>query len=92
VADCYRAGVGTTVDNARAIKEFDKACQAGIASSCFSASSMYRSLNEPAQAEKRLKQGCQISTGFVESSAAYFERGLPAKTAAVPPICSSIGN
>jgi TPR repeat protein len=92
VAECYRAGVGTTVDNARAIKEFDKACQAGIASSCFSASSMYRSLNEPAQAEKRLKQGCQISTGFVESSAAYFERGLPAKTAAVPPICSSIGN
>jgi TPR repeat protein len=91
LGECYRAGVGTAVDNAQAIEEFDKACQAGIASSCFSASSMYRALNKPAQAEKRLRQGCQVSVSFAESSAAYIERGLPAKTAAVPPICSSAG-
>ena len=38
LAECYRAGAGTAVDNARAIEEFDKACQGGVASSCFSAS------------------------------------------------------
>ena len=91
LAECYRAGAGTAVDNARAIEDFDKACQAGIASSCFSAYSIYRGLNDPAKAEKRLKQGCQISIGFAESSAAYFERGLPTKVTALPPICSSAG-
>jgi len=91
LAECYRAGAGTAVDNARAIEGFDQACQAGIASSCFSASSMYRGLNDLAKAEKRLKQGCQISKGFAESSAAYFERGLPTKVTALPAICSSVG-
>ncbi len=91
LGECYRAGVGTAVDNVRAIEEFDKACQAGIASSCFSASSMYRGLNDRAQAEKRLRQGCEISIGFAQSSAAYFERNVPAKAAAVPAICSSAG-
>lgn len=89
LAECYRAGMGTAVDNARAIEDFDKACQAGIASSCFSASSMYRGLNDLAKAEKRLRQGCQISVGFAESSAAYFEGDLPAKVA-VPAICFSV--
>ena len=88
LAECYRAGVGTPVDNRRAIEEFDKACQGGVASSCFSASAMYRGPNDVAKAEKRLRQGCQISAGLAASSAAYFETGLPAKVA-VPAICSS---
>jgi Sel1 repeat len=89
LAECYRAGAGTPVDNKRAIEEFDKACQGGVAASCFSASSMYRGLNDSATAEKRLRQGCQISTGFAESSAAYLEKGLPIKVA-VPAVCTSI--
>jgi TPR repeat protein len=80
--------VGTAVDNVLAIENFDKACERGIASSCFSASSMYRGLNDLAKAEKRLRQGCQISVGFAESSAAYVETGLSAKAAAVPAFCS----
>jgi hypothetical protein len=89
VAECYRTGAGTTVDSSRAIAEFDKACKGGVASSCFSASAMYRSMNDSATAENRLRQGCRIHISFAESSAAYFERGLPAKVA-VPAICSSI--
>jgi TPR repeat protein len=69
--------VGTAVDNALAIENFDKACERGIASSCFSASSMYRGLNDLAKAE-----------GFAESSAGYVETGLSAKAAAVPAFCS----
>jgi len=88
LGECYRAGAGTTVNNDLAIENFDKACERGVASSCFSAYSMYRGLNDPKKAEKRLKQGCQISVGFAESSAAYLEEGV-SKSAAVPAICSS---
>jgi TPR repeat protein/drug/metabolite transporter superfamily protein YnfA len=88
LGECYRAGAGTTVNNDLAIENFDKACERGVASSCFSAYAMYRSLNDPTKAAKRLKQGCQISVGFAESSAAYLEEGL-SKRAAVPAICSS---
>jgi Sel1 repeat len=90
LAECYRAGVGTAADGTVAIEYFDKACEYGIASSCFSAFSMYRALNESAKAEKRLKRGCQLSKGFAESSAAYFEGHMSGK-AAVPAICSSAG-
>jgi TPR repeat protein len=89
LGECYRAGAGTSVDNGRAIEEFDKACRRGVASSCFSASSMYRGLNDSANAEKRLRQGCEISAGFSESSAAYLENGAPIKVA-VPAVCTSI--
>ncbi len=88
LAECYRTGTGTAVDNALAIENFDKGCERGVASSCFSASSMYRGLNDLAKAEKTSRQGCQISIGFAESSAAYFGAGLPAKVT-VPAFCSS---
>jgi TPR repeat protein len=88
LGECYRAGAGTAIDNSRAIEEFDKACQGGVASSCFSASSMYRGLDDLAKAENRLTQGCQISVRFAESSAAYSEGDLSSKLA-VPAICSS---
>jgi TPR repeat protein len=89
LGECYRAGAGTSVDNGRAIEEFDKACRGGVASSCFSASSMYRGFNDSANAERRLRQGCEISAGFSESSAAYLEKGSPIKVA-VPSVCTSI--
>jgi len=89
LGECYRAGAGTAIDNSRAIAEFDRACKGGIASSCFSASAMYRGMNDSATAENRLQQGCQIYITFAESSAAYFERGLPPKVP-VPAICASI--
>jgi Sel1 repeat len=89
LGECYRAGVGTAEDNSRALELFDQACRADVASSCFSASVMYRNLNNEATAQKRLRQGCQISAGFVESSAAYAQPGTPAKAAALPAVCSS---
>jgi Sel1 repeat len=92
LAECYRAGIGTAVDTTRAIELFDKACREDIASSCFSASSMYRSLNDSAKADQRLRQGCQVFTSFAESSAAYYERGVLAKTAPASAICTSLTN
>jgi hypothetical protein len=92
LAECYRAGAGTAVDNSLALENFDKACEAGIAPSCFSASSIYRELHDLTTAEKRLRQGCAVSAEFSKSSAAYVERGLPAKAASSPAICSSLGS
>jgi len=91
LGECYRAGAGTAMDNTLALENFDKACRAGIASSCFSASSMYRGLHNMSRAQQRLREGCEISVGFAQSSAAYFERGSPAKAAAAPAVCSSTG-
>jgi Sel1 repeat len=88
LAECYRGGVGTAPDPARALQLFDKACRNGIAPSCFSASSMYRSQNDSTKAEDRVRQGCQISAGFAESSAAYFQRGVLAQTPQAPQICA----
>jgi hypothetical protein len=92
LGECYRAGAGTTVDNALALENFDKACRAGIAPSCFSASSIYRGLHDVSGAEKRLRQGCAISIESAQSSAAYAERGEPARVAAAPAACSSSGS
>jgi len=89
LAECYRAGQGTAPDSTLALENFNKACQAGVAPSCFSAASMYRNLDKEGAAEARLREGCEISVGYAESSAAYFERGTPAKAARVPPICAS---
>ena len=89
LAELYRSGVGTTVDATQAIQWFDKACRHDIASSCFSASSMYSTLNDSTKADQRLRQGCQIFASFAESSAAYYERGMLAKTAPLPAICAS---
>ena len=90
LAECYRAGVGTVPDRAQALRLFDKACRGDIASGCFSASFLYRDLNDSGKAAQRLKQGCQISASLTESSAAYFERGVLARAATTPPICSSL--
>ena len=92
LGECYRAGAGTTADNALALENFDKACRAGIAPSCFSASSIYRGLHDTSEAEKMLRQGCAISIESAQSSAAYTERGSPAKVAAAPAVCSSTGS
>ncbi len=88
LGECYRAGVGTTPDPIRALQLFDKACHNGIASSCFSSWSMLRDQNDSAKAEDRLRRGCQITSSFAESSAAYVERGVLAKAAPVPQICA----
>jgi len=77
------------VDTTRAIDWFDKACRHDIASSCFSASAMYRSLKDSTKADQRLRQGCHIFASFAESSAAYYERGMLARAAPLPAICSS---
>jgi hypothetical protein len=50
---------------------------------------MYRDLDKEAIARKRLRQGCQISAGFVESSAAYAQAGTAAKAASLPAVCSA---
>jgi hypothetical protein len=92
LGECYRAGAGTAVDNVLALENFDKACAAGIAPSCFSASSMYRGHHDAARAERMLRQGCAISIESAQSSAAYTERGLPAKVSAAPAVCSSTGS
>jgi len=89
LGECYRAGVGTAEDNARALELFDQACRGDVASSCFSASGMYREFDNEAVARKRLRQGCQISAGFVESSAAYAQAGTAAKAASLPAVCSA---
>lgn len=89
LAECYLAGAGTAVDTNRAIEEFDAACRGGVASSCFSASSMYRGRNDSATAEKRLRQGCEISAGFAESSAAFLQNGVPMKIA-MPAVCTTV--
>jgi hypothetical protein len=92
LGECYRAGAGTAVDSALALDNFDKACRAGIAPSCFSASSIYRDLHDEARAENRLRQGCAINLESAQSSAAYSERGSPAKAATAPAVCSSTGS
>jgi uncharacterized protein len=92
LGECYRAGAGTAVDNTLALGNFDKACRAGIAPSCFSASSMYRGIHDVARAEKTLRQGCAISIESAQSSAAYTERGSPAKVVPAPAVCSLIGS
>jgi hypothetical protein len=71
------------------MQNFDKACRSGIAPSCFSAAQMYRELHDERTAKSRLRQGCELSSRFVESSAAYFREGSSAKAAAVPAVCSS---
>jgi TPR repeat protein len=81
--------VGTAADKTQAIEWFDKACRHGIASSCFSASAMYSALNDANKADQRLRQGCQIFASFAESSAAYYERGMLAKTVPLPGTCAS---
>jgi len=91
LGECYRAGAGTQADNALALQNFDKACSAGIAPSCFSASSIYRGLQDVTMAEKRLQQGCAIRSESAQSSAAYSERGSPAKVPAAPGICAPLG-
>jgi len=89
LAECYRGGVGTAVDGSRALQEFDKACHGNIASSCFSASFMYRDRNDLAKAKQRLKQGCQLRQGFAQSSTAYSRETLSERLG-VPAICSSL--
>jgi Sel1 repeat-containing protein len=91
LAECYRAGQGTVADSALALDNFDKACRAGIAPSCFSAASMYHSLDNESLAEAKVREGCEISLGNAESSAAYSERGSPVHPTNVPAICVSAG-
>ncbi len=92
LGECYRAGAGTPVNNELALENFEKACRAGIAPSCFSASSIYRGSHDLAKAEKRLREGCAISIESAQSSAAYAERGSPAKIAGAPAVCSTTGS
>lgn len=89
LAESYRDGNGTAIDNARAIENFDKACRAGLVPSCFSASSMYQGLHDDAAAQERLRQGCELSITFAQSSAALTSEGSLARAPAVPAVCSS---
>jgi TPR repeat protein len=84
LAESYRDGHGTAIDNARAIENFDKACWAGLVPSCFSAFSMYRDLHDDAAAQERLRQGCELSITYTQSSAALVPEGSPARAPAVP--------
>jgi hypothetical protein len=90
LGECYRAGQGTAVDNAQAIENFDKACRSGIAASCFAAAQMYHGLNNEPVAQSRLRKGCETSSEFVESRAAYFRDGTSVRAASVPAVCSSL--
>jgi TPR repeat protein len=92
LGECYRTGTGTTEDDALALENFDKACRAGVASSCFSGSSMYRSQHNNAKAQARLRQGCEIGVSFAKSNEAYFEKGSLTKAALAPAFCSSTGS
>jgi hypothetical protein len=89
LAECYRSGQGVAADAALALENYNKACRAGIAPSCFSAASMYRAQDKEHEAETKLHEGCEISTGNAESSAAYSEIGSQPKSATVPTICAS---
>jgi hypothetical protein len=89
LAECFRAGKGVAADDAQALGNLDRACRNGIAPSCFSAAQMYHGRNEETTARSRLRQGCELSTRFVESSAAYFREGSPARAAAVPSVCGT---
>ena len=88
LGECYRAGTGVPADNARAMEYFDQACGKGVVASCFSAAQMYRAAGDDATAQNRLREGCGLSAGFVESSAAYLPRGAGGHAAGVPAICS----
>jgi TPR repeat protein len=89
LGESYRDGNGTAIDNARAIENFDKACRAGLVPGCFSASAMYQGLHDDAAAKERLRQGCELSIGYAQSSQALVSEGSPARPPAVPPVCSS---
>jgi TPR repeat protein len=88
IAECYRSGQGVAADTSLALENYNKACRAGIAPSCFSAASMYRALDNEHEAETKLHEGCAISTGNAESSAAYSEIGSQPKAASIPAVCS----
>lgn len=90
LGECYRTGSGTQVDNALALENFDKACRNGIAPSCFSAASMYHTLNNEGEAQKKLRQGCEISFAYAGSNAAYSQTAPQIKAATVPAVCSSL--
>jgi TPR repeat protein len=89
LAECYRTGQGTAAESRLALDNFEKACRAGIAPSCFSAASMYRSLDNDILADAKMREGCELSTGNAESSAAYAERGSPEPAVSPPAICAS---
>ncbi|HTW56982.1 MAG TPA: hypothetical protein VMD99_02505 [Terriglobales bacterium] len=91
LAECYRSGQGTATNTSLAIENFEKACRAGIAPSCFSAASMYHSLDNETLADARVREGCEISAGNAESSAAYSEGGSPRPATSAPAICASEG-
>jgi TPR repeat protein len=88
LAECYRAGLGIAADPAQAIANFEKACKAGIAPSCFSVAAMYRAMNDEALARQRLQLGCEFSARLAEASAAYFKPGSSSPPGTVPPVCA----
>ncbi len=90
LGECYRTGSGTQADSAQALENFDKACRHDIAPSCFSAASMYRGLNNEAEAQKKLRLGCEISVDYAQSNAAYSQTAPQIKAATVPAVCSSL--
>jgi TPR repeat protein len=89
LAESYRRGQGVPVDLAKAIENFDKACMAGQASSCVTASEMYRAVNDRVSAEDRLQQACQASTRYAASKAAYFASDTSPQFAAAESYCAS---
>jgi Sel1 repeat-containing protein len=90
LAECYRAGQGTATNSTLALDNFEKACRAGIAPSCFSAASMYHSLDKDTLADAKMREGCELSAGNEESSAAYAERGSPGPVVRLPAVCASV--
>jgi TPR repeat protein len=72
----------------RAVQNFEKACRAGIAASCFSVAQMYRSMKDEALARDRFRQACDVSTRNVTASTAYFRPGSTAQPATAPAFCS----
>jgi TPR repeat protein len=89
LAESYRLGQGVPIDPAKAIENFDKACNAGQAASCATAADIYRALNDRAAAEERLRQACESSVRYAATKSAYFAADASKQPTAVETYCGT---
>jgi TPR repeat protein len=89
LAESYRLGQGVPIDPAKAIENFDKACNAGQAASCATAADMYRAMNDRAAAQERLRQACESSVRYAATKSAYFAADASKQPKAVEIYCGT---
>jgi hypothetical protein len=90
LGESYLKGQGVQVDLVRAIASLDKACEGGQAASCAAVADMYRSRNDQASADSRLRQACESSQRYAAARSAYFAPGISGAPAGPDSYCASV--